>query len=178
MKPSLTAAAVLVAASLGLVPSASVASAASVAVKTPKAPVSGTWKLTSFNPAVSLLTGSLVVAPAHKNVRGTKVKLGAGTPAPCGTGTVKVLGTQKITLGRGVNEGGAFKLWAVGTVSDAPAAFDDVKGAKVVLSRAGKQFAGTLSMAFNQPRGGVSDGGQIAFKGVGGTCQLQFIATK
>jgi hypothetical protein len=177
MKPRVIAVAALAVASLGLVAPAAFASPPNV-VKTPKPPVAGQWAVASFNPQVSLINGSLVVAAAHKNVHGTKITLGAGTPAACGKGTVKVLGTQKIVLRHGVNEGGAFKLWAVGTISDAPGSFADVKGVKVVVGRAGKQVAGTLSIAFSTPRGGPSDDGQISFKGKGGTCTLQFTATR
>jgi hypothetical protein len=177
MKTRLTAVAVLAIASLGLVPSVALAGSPTVA-KTPKPPVAGQWTVASFNPDVSLLTGSLVVAAAHKNVHGTKVTLGAGTPTACGKGTVRVLGSQRIVLRHGVNEGGAFKLWAVGTISEAPTAFAYVKGVKVVVAHAGKQVAGTLSIAFSTPRGGPSDDGQISFKANGGTCTLQFTATR
>jgi arginine exporter protein ArgO len=177
MRSRVAAVAALAVAGVALTPATALAGTPTTA-KAPRPPASGTWTVTSFNPQVSLLTGSLVVAASHKKAHGTKVTVGAGTPPACGQGTIKVLGAQKIVLRHGVNEGGAFKLWAVGTISDAPAAFAGVKGVKVTLSRAGQQFPGTLSIAFSTPRGGASDDGQIAFKGAGATCTLQFTAKR
>jgi hypothetical protein len=181
MNPRLIAVAVIAVASVGLVPSGASATSgvAAKAPKPPKPPVSGRWKLASFNPAISRLTGSMVVAAKHTNVHGTKVTLGSGTPKACGKGTIKVLGKHQIVLGEGRNESGTYQVWVVGTVDTARGDFDNVKGDNVTLSRAGKHFSGTLGIALSAPRGGPADDGQIAFKGKGGRqCAIQFDAVK
>jgi hypothetical protein len=173
MKLTLLVGGVLVT-SLGLLPSAAIASSDVATKKAPTPPVSGHWDV-SNNPKFFTASagGGLTVTAHHGYIKDLRVILAPAASTQCGTGTVHLIGKHKIIDAKGDSDFGPYNEWVVGRNDHR--ADPVIQPTKVTPSRGGKHFAGRFDMVFNKPRGGNSTSGNILFhtKAPGG-CNLTF----
>jgi hypothetical protein len=175
MNRTLVVCGALAGASIGLVPSAAFATHSVATNKAPKAPIVGHWKVNhTATTDVEAAGGGFVVTAHHRFMRGFEVKLGPDAETACGTGTIHLVGRQRIYDAKGTGEFGSSNEWVVG--KNEPTADPVIQPSKVTLGRGGKHFKGRFRTVFTKSRGGVTSGGEIDFtpKGPDGSCQLDF----
>ncbi|HEY8303252.1 MAG TPA: hypothetical protein VIG42_01560 [Solirubrobacteraceae bacterium] len=138
--------------------SAAIAPVVALASSTPPRPSAGKWKIGS--------TGGFTVARNQKSISGLHL-----TPGPeegCGTGTITVSGTQKLTK----TSRGGYTNWIVG--KGTPKTSSGVSTIKVTVHQAGQTMSGALDIVF--AAGGVKrdNEGELSF----GSCLLAFFANR
>lgn len=138
--------------------SAVIAPVVALASSAPPRPVAGKWKIGS--------TGGFTVSPNQTSISGLHL-----TPGPeegCGTGTITVSGTQKLTR----TSRGGYTNWLVG--KGTPKTGSGVSMVKVTIHQAGQTITGGLDIVF--AAGGVKrdNDGELTF----GSCVLSFFANR
>jgi hypothetical protein len=168
------AAGALVVAVAGLVPTAAAASQPGSAAKTPKPPQTGRWVVTNQSEVAG---GSFTVTSKHADVTGLRVTIGPSVQVSCGTGSIAVLGKQKVHDAKGHSPfAGTYNFWIVGR--NTPKALNMFSPNPVTLSRKGTHFKGRLELTFVGTRGGKehTPGGFISSGELfyHGSCELNF----
>lgn len=149
--------------------STATAAPAGHAVKSSLPPKSGKWKLNGKNFSQPSLRGSFVVTSKHRAVKKITITKGQGALENCGTGVVKVIGSQRILHVTGTSFVGPYNKWIVGKRT--PTASSPFGPKKVKLTFRGKRKSGTLELYFHGPKGGAKNTfGEISF----GQCQYTF----
>jgi hypothetical protein len=134
--------------------SPSIATASSV----PSRPAAGRWKIGSH--------GGFIVAHNRKSISGLHL-----TPGPeegCGTGTITVSGTQRLTT----TSRGGFTNWIVG--KSTPKTSSGVSMVAVTVHQAGQTMAGRLDLVFAVGGTKRDNDGELTF----GSCVLSFFANR
>jgi hypothetical protein len=140
--------------------------------KPPAEPKAGSWQIVT-NGYVEQLSGSFTVTSQHY-VTAFVGTIASGAETACGTGTIKVIGKQKIIDARGTDpEGGAYNEYAVGR--NDPSADPTIQPIQVTVNDAGKTIPGKLTIVFAsaaaRKAGGIS-GGELDYDA--GACELAF----
>jgi hypothetical protein len=139
------------------------------ASKTSLPPKNGKWKLDGSNYSQPGLRGSFTVTAKHRAVKKITITKGQGALANCGTGTLKVIGSQPILHVTGTTSSGPYNKWIVGKRT--PNAGSPFEPKKIKLTIRGKRKSGTLELYFHGPKGGAKNTfGEISF----GQCQYTF----
>ena len=138
--------------------SAAIAPVVALASSAPPRPAAGRWKIGA--------TGGFTVARSRKSISGLHL-----TPGPeegCGTGTITVVGTQKLTT----TSRGGYTNWIVG--KGTPKTSSGISQVKVTIRQGGQTMAGALDIVFDV--GGVKrdNDGELSF----GSCVLSFFANR
>jgi hypothetical protein len=138
--------------------SAVIAPVMAFASSAPPRPAAGKWKIGS--------AGGFTVSPNQKSISGLHL-----TPGPeegCGTGTITVSGTQKLTT----TSRGGYTNWLVG--KSTPKTSSGVSIVKVTIHQAGQTMTGGLDIVFAVGGTKRDNDGELTF----GTCQLSFFANR
>jgi hypothetical protein len=138
----------------------------------PAEPKGGAWKIVT-NGYVEQLSGSFTVTSQHYVTAFTGT-IASGAETACGTGTVTVVGKQKIIDAKGTDpEGDAYNEYAVGR--NDPSADPTIQPVKVTVNDAGTTIPGKLTLVFAsaaaRKAGGIS-GGELDYDA--GACELAF----
>ena len=160
---------------LGALPAGALAAtpAAKLAeTKPPAQPKIGSWHIVT-NGYVEQLNGSFTVNSKHYVTAFTGT-IQSGADTACGTGTINVIGKQRIIDAKGTDpEGGEYNEYAVG--KNDPSADPTIQPIKVTVNDAGKTIQGKLAIVFAsaaaRKAGGMS-GGELYYDG--GACELAY----
>lgn len=127
------------------------------------APTSGRWQIVAHASSGDYLSGSFTVTDS--SVAAFHGTIQTGAPAACGTGAIRVTGTQKIVYW--VSNG-----WIVGKGIN----FDHSAAAKVTANAHGKTIKGLLSITFVPPAAAKITGSGTIGSLTYGACELTFHA--
>jgi len=138
--------------------SAVIAPVVALASSAPPRPAAGKWKIGS--------TGGFTVSRNRKSISGLHL-----TPGPeegCGTGTITVSGTQKLTT----TSRGGYTNWLVG--KSTPKTSSGVSMVTVTIHQAGQTMTGGLDIVFAVGGTKRDNDGELTF----GSCVLSFFANR
>jgi hypothetical protein len=135
-----------------------VAPSFATAASVPPRPAAGKWKIGS--------SGGFTVAHNRKSISG--LHLTPGAEEGCGTGTITVSGSQKLTT---TSRGGVTN-WIVG--KGTPKTSGGVSTVAVTVQQAGQTLAGRLDIVFAVGGTKRDNDGELSF----GSCVLSFFASR
>jgi hypothetical protein len=140
--------------------------------KPPAQPKTGAWQIITDG-YVEQLSGSFTVN-SKRYVTAFTGTIQSGAETACGTGTIKVIGKQKIIDAKGIDpEGSAYNEYAVG--KNDPSADPTIQPIKVTVNDAGKTIPGKLAIVFASAaarKEGAISGGELYYDA--GACELAF----
>lgn len=124
----------------------------------PPRPAAGKWKIGS--------TGGFTVSHNQKSISG--LHLAPGPEEGCGTGTITVSGTQRLTT----TSRGGYTNWLIGRST--PKTSSGVSTVKVTIHQAGQTMTGGLDIVFAVGGNKRDNDGELTF----GSCVLSFFASR